>query len=306
MNKTIFDVFIIGGGIAGLTAAQYAARSELKTILIEGSAPGGQTLNISHLENYPGLYPAKAGYEFIDDAKKQAQDFGANCIAGEVHSFTKTNEFFSIKTDKEVYTTKTIILATGCNPRTINIAGEKEFSHKGVSYCATCDGPFFRGKHIAVIGGGDSACDEATFLSNIASKITMIHRRDEFRAQAAVAKRVVENSKIDIKFSTIPLAIKGEKTVNAVQVKDIKTNEEYEISVDGVFVFVGMIAQTNLVETLKKDENGFIITDENMQTSVEGIFCAGDVRSKSFRQIVTAASDGAIAAHSAAHFIQNM
>ncbi|MGL4981950.1 MAG: thioredoxin-disulfide reductase [Treponemataceae bacterium] len=306
MDKTIFDVFIIGGGIAGLSAAQYAARSALKTILVEGISPGGQTLNISHLENYPGLYPAKAGYEFIDNAKKQAQEFGATCISGEVLAIDKIENLFSIRTASETYHAKTIILATGCNPRMIDITGEKEFAHKGVSYCATCDGPFFKGKHIAVIGGGDSACDEATFLANIAQKITMIHRRDEFRAQAAVAKRVMENPKIDIKFSTIPLAIKGETAVTSIQLKDIKTDREYDVAVDGVFIFVGMIPQTNLVELLKKDENGFVLTDENMKTNIDGIFCAGDVRSKSFRQIVTAASDGAIAAHSASHYIQNM
>lgn len=299
-----FDFVIIGGGVAGLTAAQYGARANLSTAVIEAASNGGQSLLINDLENYPGVFPAISGYELIDAMVKQAKSFGAEFITATVKSLEKKESGFELATTKGIIAAKAVLLATGAKHRHLNIDGEEKLIGKGVSYCASCDGPFFRNKRISVIGGGDAAFDEATFLSNLTDKVYLIHRREAFRAQAAVAERVMNNPKIEKMLNKIPVKINGTEKVESIVLKDVKTGEEIVHETDAVFVFVGMDPQTELVDFVQKDSSGYVVTDENMETSVKGLFCAGDVRAKPFRQIVTAAADGAYAAHSAEKYIR--
>lgn len=305
-EKKFFDFLIIGGGAAGLTAAQYGARAGLKTAVVESAASGGQALLINNLENYPGLFPSVSGTEYVVAMEKQAKAFGAAFYTGTVVSIDKKNGVFSVSTGTETFESKALLLATGATHRKLNIPGEAELSGLGVSYCATCDGPFFKNKTVTVIGGGDAACDEARFLSEIAGRVYLVHRRNELRAQAAVAQKVIANPKITLLFNQIPLEIKGSGRVESVILKNTVTGEETVHKTDAVFIFVGMTPQTSLAEFIKKDGSGYIITDENMQTSVPGLFCAGDVRAKPFRQIVTAAADGAYAAFGAEKYIRNL
>lgn len=301
-----FDFVIIGAGVAGLSAAQYAARANLKTAVIEANTNGGQALLINDLENYPGIFPSINGFDFIKTMQKQAESFGATFFKGKVQSIDKCKGRFVIKTEKGEFCAKALLVATGAKHRKLNITGEEEFLGRGVSYCATCDGPFFRNKPMLVIGGGDAACDEANFLSKLSNCVYLVHRRDTLKAQAKVAERVLQNPHIKPLFNKIPVKIEGNGKVEKVLLKDTKTGEETKVETAAVFVFVGMEPQNELIEMAKKDENGYIITDENMMTSIEGLFCAGDLRAKPFRQIVTAASDGAYAAHGAENYIQKI
>ncbi len=303
MNET-YDFIIIGAGVAGLSAAGYAARANMKTLVLESGGTGGQAQNIVHLENYPGVFPSVTGIDFIETMRTQAKTFGAEIKTETVLSLDKIAQEFVVRTNSGQYTALTILLATGSSSRKLGCKGEKELSGKGVSYCATCDGPFFKGKKILVVGGGDSACDEATFLSTLSPQITVIHRKSQFRAQKAVADRVLQNPNIDVFFNSELVEIQGQGKVQNVIIKDNTTGQTRSLEMDAVFIFIGADPCTELVPILKHDEDGYIVTDEQMRTSIPGLFCAGDVRSKSFRQVVTAASDGAIAAHSAEKYIR--
>ena len=305
-EKKCFDFLIIGGGAAGLTAAQYGARAGLKTAVVESAYSGGQALLINDLENYPGLFPAVSGADFAAGMEKQAKAFGAVFFTGTVTSIDKKGNIFSVSTGTDIFESKALLLATGASHRKLNIPGEAEFSGRGVSYCATCDGPFFRNKVVTVIGGGDAACDEARFLAGIASQVYLVHRRDELRAQAGVAQKVIDNPKLTLLLNQQPLEINGNGKVESILLKNTVTGEQAVHKTDAVFIFVGMTPQTSLAEFIKKDSAGYIVTDENMQTSVPGLFCAGDVRAKPFRQIVTAAADGAYAAFGAENYIRNL
>jgi len=320
-----YDLIIIGAGPAGLTAAQYAARANLKVLVIEQFASGGQALVIDLLENFPGniadfdlagntFTGIKSGYEFAASLHKQAENFGASFFSGTVSSFKKENDKFLIEMeDGTIYTAAAVIVATGAKPRLLNVPGEKEFSGKGVSYCATCDGSFFKGKKIIVAGGGDAACDEARYLSRLTDKVLLIHRRGEFRAQKALVQRTLNNPNIKIRFNTIIKEIKGASTensklaakVNSVILADTETGHVYEEETDAVFIFAGTVPQSSLVNDLNVqiDESGYIITDQKMATGIAGLYAAGDVRSGAFRQVVTACADGAVAAHNAAGYI---
>jgi thioredoxin reductase (NADPH) len=300
-----FDFIIVGAGPAGMAAAQYAARSGLKTLLLDAGFPGGQVAMIFNLENYPGFFPAANGFEFIAKMKDQAVAFGANILQAQVSSIDKIQNEYSIKTSAGTFTAPAVLLATGADHRKLGIPGEKEFFGRGVSYCATCDGPFFRNKKIVVVGGGDSACDEATYLSTI-GQVTIVHRKASFRAQKAVAQRVLSNPAITVKFNSSVTAVFGEAKVSSVELTDTVTGEKSVLETDAVFVSVGMLPRTELLSNLKTDDAGYIITNEDMETSVPGLYAAGDVRSKSFRQVVTACADGAIAANSAQKFIRKM
>ena len=307
MPHNEYDFIIIGAGAAGLSAAQYASRAGLKTLVIDQSLPGGQVLNIMHLENYPGLFPSVDGASFIGSMEEQAKAFGAEIIQTSVSSIDKIGNDFLVNTPSGLYRSLTLLLATGAGHRKLNVPGEKEFEGRGVSYCATCDGPFFRNKNVIVVGGGDSACDEAMYLSTICSHVTVVHRKSSFRAQKAVADRVLSNPKISVEFNSVVKEIRGDKKVSSIIITQNQgdcTSTEKEISCDGVFICVGMIPRTELFEILRKDESGYIVTDEKMATLVPGLFAAGDVRSKPFRQIITAASDGAIAAYQAGLFVR--
>ncbi|MFW5769582.1 MAG: thioredoxin-disulfide reductase [Spirochaetota bacterium] len=300
------DLIIIGGGAAGLSAAQYAARANLDVLLVEEMASGGQALVIDDLENYPGLLEPVKGYQFAELMEKQAKNFGAEIIISTVRNLEKAGEIFSVETGKGTFTACSVILATGAKHRHLNIPGEKELTGKGVSYCATCDGPFFKEKRMLVVGGGDSACDESMFLSHLTEKLTLVHRRDRFRAQKALAERVEKNKNIKVQFNTIVKEIIGEHRVEKVVLSRTDTNETWEEEMDAVFVFIGSDPQTALVPDAEKDEGGFLVVDECMETTIRGLYAVGDVRSTPFRQVVVAASDGAIAAHCASHYIDEL
>ena len=286
-----------------MSSAQYAARSGLKTVVLEGAGAGGQVTQIADLENYPGVYPAVNGYDFIETMRSQALAFGAQIEQVMVSSIDKKGKDFVIQTKDVVYSAPALCIATGAEHKDLGVPGEKEFTGRGVSYCAVCDGPFFKNKKIFVVGGGDSACSEAIYLSTISADVSIIHRRDTFRAQKAVVDKMLAAGVKPV-YDTVVKSINGDVKVKSLTLENVKTGEQTTVDCDVVFIFAGMVPRTQLVEMLRRDETGYIITDENMQTSVPGLFAAGDVRSKSFRQIVTAASDGAIAANAVKELIK--
>jgi thioredoxin reductase (NADPH) len=310
MDNLDADLVIIGAGPAGLTAAQYGARANLKVIVIEAIGPGGQILVIDRLENYPGVTEAVSGYEFSSALYQQAEKFGAAFLTETVTSIKKTGCFILTLANGKTLTTCAVILAAGSKPGLLGVPGESEFSGHGVSYCATCDGHFFKGKKMFVVGGGDAACEEARYLSNLSDKIVLIHRRDKFRAQEALVERVKNNPHIEVRLNTVIKEIKGDKKVKSVVLSETISDKVYEEETDAVFVFVGTVPQTSLVAgdefKAKLDESGYIVTDQQMFTSIPGLFAAGDIRSGAFRQVITAAADGAIAAHNAAAYIDSI
>ncbi len=302
METFKYDYVIIGAGPAGLASAQYAARSGLKTIVLDPAGAGGQVMQIFDLENYPGVHPTVNGAEFMDNMRAQAESFGAKIEMVQVSSIDKTGADFIVTAKNKTYTAPCLCIATGAFHRNLGVPGEAEFTGRGVSYCATCDGPFFRNKKIVVVGGGDSACSEAVYLSTLSKDVTIIHRRDTFRAQKAVIDKMLAAGVKPV-YDSVVKSINGENRVQSVTIENVKTGESSQLETDAVFIFTGMIPQTELVDMLPKDGNGYLITDETMATSMPGLFAAGDVRSKSFRQVVTATADGAIAAHSAYEFL---
>ena len=303
METKVFDYIIIGAGPAGLSSAQYAARSGLKTVVLEGAGGGGQVAQIFELENYPGVFPAVNGYDFVETMRKQALAFGAQIEQVQVSSIDKKGKDFIIQTKDTVYSAPALCMATGAVHKNLDVPGEAELTGRGVSYCATCDGPFFRNKKIVVIGGGDSAVSEAIYLSTLSDDVTIVHRRDQFRAQKAIVDKMLEAG-VKPLYDSVVKKINGDAKVTGITLENVKTGQESQLECDAVFIFAGMAPQTDLVDMIKKDLSGYIITDENMQTSIPGLFAAGDVRSKPFRQIVTAASDGAIAANTAKEYIR--
>ena len=304
-----FDVLIIGGGAAGLSAAGYGARAGLTVGILEGMAPGGQLLTIDYIENYPGFAEGISGFELADKFEKSAVDFGAELIYTTVTAISKKSDSFIVNTEEGVYSSKTLIYATGAKHRELNCPGETDYQGKGVSYCATCDGSFFKNKKIFVSGGGDSACQEALFLAKLSDDVTIIHRRDRFRAQQSIVNLVEKNPNIKTLMESQIKTINGDgKKVTGITVENIPTKTISEISCDAVFIFIGALPNTTLIKDLgvKVDKQGYILTDENMQTNLPGFYAAGDVRSTPFRQIVTAASDGSIAAHYAQQYIDSL
>jgi thioredoxin reductase (NADPH) len=303
------DLLIVGAGPAGLTAAQYGARAGLSVLALEQLAPGGQALLIDRLENYPGNIPGadgelRSGFDFCQDLHRQAETFGARFMIEAAVSLRKTEPYFSVTLGNgETLTAPAVIAATGAKYRTLGIPGEAELYGRGVSYCATCDGPFFKGKRIFVVGGGDAACDEAQYLSRLTETVVLIHRKERFRAQKALAERVLANPHIEVRFNTRMLEIRGEKRVSSVLLERTDTGKIWEEDAGAVFIFAGTVPQSAWVSGLAADEGGYIITDQTMAASVPGIFAAGDIRAGSFRQVVVAAGEGAVAAHSAAGYI---
>ena len=298
METFSYDYVIIGAGPAGLASAQYAARSGLKTVVLDPAGAGGQVMQIMELENYPGVFPTVNGAEFMENMRTQAESFGAKIEMVQVSSIDKRGADYIVASKNKTYTAPCLCLATGAFHRYLGVPGEAELTGRGVSYCAVCDGPFFRNKRIVVVGGGDSACSEAIYLSTLSADVSIIHRRDAFRAQRAVVDKMLQAGVKPV-YDTVVKAINGEGRVQSVTLENVKTGEASTLETDAVFIFTGMVPQTELVEMLPKDPAGYILTDESMATAMPGLFAAGDVRSKSFRQVVTAASDGAIAAHSA-------
>ncbi|MFH1123049.1 MAG: thioredoxin-disulfide reductase [Pseudomonadota bacterium] len=303
----MYDVIIIGGGPAGLTAGLYNARARLNVLLLERLAPGGQVLTTDWVENYPGFPDGISGFELMDKMKAQAEKFGLLIQSEEVTKLEFSKGKKIVHTGSGQMEARAIILACGATWKKLGIEGEEKLIGKGVSFCATCDGPFYRDQEVAVIGGGDTAVEEAVFLTRFVSKIHLVHRRDELRATKLLQERVMAEEKIEIMWDTIPLKIIGENGVEGIELKNLQSGEVSQREVKGVFVFIGTIPNTEIVKGLiALDKNGFIITDNNMETSVPGVFAAGDIRSKLFRQIATAVGEGAAASFSAEKYLEDL
>jgi thioredoxin reductase (NADPH) len=303
MSDKIYDVVIIGGGPAGLTAAIYARRAQLDTLLIEKGTPGGTIVVTAEVENYPGGIMGESGADLAARMAAQADSFGVDKGSGEITSVDFSGDIKTIRTASETWQGRSVIIATGSLPQTLGVPGEGEFTGRGVSYCATCDAPFFTNLEVYVVGGGNSAVEEALHLAKFARKVTIVHRRDQLRASAAIQQKAFDTANIEFMYDTIIKEIKGTDVLNSIVVENVKTGivTEHAAAPEdgfmGVFVFTGMKPQTAAFEGLLDMENGYIITDEGMHTNVSGVYAAGDVRRKELRQVVTAVADGAIAAY---------
>jgi len=310
MNE-IFDVIIIGAGPAGLSAGLYAGRARLKTLIIEREKSGGQIAMTSEVENYPGCLEGESGPTLVDRMEHQAVHFGAEKVLDDILEIDFSGKEKVLKGKKGEYRGKSVIIATGASPKLIGCPGEKTFTGKGVSYCATCDGAFFEDLEVFVVGGGDTAVEEAMYLTKFARKVTLIHRRDELRAAKSIQEKAFANPKMNFMWDSAIKEIKGEGLVGSMVVENLKTKELTEIVADeddgtfGIFCFIGYSPKTQIFEGIINMENGYIVTDDNMNTNVEGVFAAGDVRVKSLRQVVTAAADGAIASVQAEKYLEH-
>ncbi len=299
----MYDLVIIGGGPGGLTAAIYARRALLKTLLVEKGALGGQIAKSDVIENYPG-FPSISGAELMEKFEEHAKSFDLEVRIAEVERIEDHGDKKLLKTSEGDISTKAVIVATGASPSKLGVPGEREFIGKGVSYCATCDGPFFRGLEVLVVGGGDTAVKEAVYLSKLVKKVYLVHRRDKLRAEKILQEKAKKTENIEILWSHVLEEIKGEQLVTTTIVKDLKTGETRELATEGVFVFVGINPTTDFVD-VEKDDRDFIITNQNMETSVEGIYAIGDCRDTPLLQVATAVGDGAIAAFKAEEYIES-
>lgn len=299
-------MLIIGSGPAGLAAALYAARANLEPLVLSGMELGGQVSLTYTVENYPGFPEGIGGPELVESFQKQAERFGARLEFDSVTDVDFSARPFRVKTWSGEYLAETLVLSTGATPRHLNIPGETDFTGRGVSYCATCDGHFFQGKDVIVVGGGDSALEEGLFLTRYVNSVKIIHRRDELRAGAILQKRAFENPKVEFVWDTVVTEVKGDGIVNAVTLKNVKTGQESELTTDGVFIFIGHDPNTELYKgKLELDENDYVVTDKFMQTNIPGVYAAGEVADSHFRQVITSAGMGAAAAMQAIHFLED-
>ena len=299
----MYDTIIIGAGPAGMTAALYAARSNLKVALIEGGLPGGQMNNTSDIENYPG-FANISGPELAEKMFEPLENLGVEHLYGFVKNIENHGDVKKVITDDEEFETRTVIVATGSKHRLLGVQGEEELNSRGVSYCAVCDGAFFRDQDLLVVGGGDSAVEEAIFLTQFAKSVTIVHRRDELRAQKVLQDRAFANEKINFIWDSVVKEIKGENRVESVVIENVKTGQVTEQAFGGVFIYVGLDPVSDFVQELQiRDQAGWIVTDDHMKTSVAGVFAVGDVRQKNLRQVTTAVGDGAIAGQEAYKYI---
>lgn len=305
-DKT-FDIIILGGGPAGLSAAIYAARSSAKTAIIDISMLGGQPSNYLELENYPG-FSKIGGYDLMEKFEEHADMFGIQKFPmEEIQSVDLTSEIKTVTTLNGEFKARSIIIATGAQSKKLGVEGEKEFVGRGVSYCAVCDGAFYKDKVVAVVGGGNAAVEEAGYLTKFASKVYLIHRRDELRADKIVQERAFKNEKLEFIYDTVVNKINGDGVVKSATIENVKTHEVKDLAIDGIFPYIGFEPNADLFAgQVKQDKNGFIMVDEAMQTSVKGVYAIGDVRVTPLRQVITAAADGAIAAVYAGRYIETL
>lgn len=302
-NK-IYDMIIIGGGPAGYTAALYAARAGLCALVLERLAPGGQMALTHQIDNYPGFPDGVDGFTLADSMKNQAERFGVQTKLAEVKSLSLLENPKVIKTANESYLAKTVVLAMGANPRELGVKGEQELIGKGISYCAACDGMFYRGKTVAVVGGGDTAAVDALLLSRVAKKVFLVHRRDSLRATKIYYEPLFKAENIEFCWDSVVSELLYNDKISGVKLKNVKTGDFREIDLDGVFVSVGRKPATELLQgQIALDESGYAIAGEDTKTSIDGVFAVGDIRTKSLRQVVTAVADGAVAVHSAEEYL---
>ncbi len=307
MEKKVleYEVIILGGGPAGLSAGVYAARGALKTAIVDITMFGGQPSNYADIENYMG-FPEIGGFELSEKFEEHCDKFGAEKFPmQEIVSVNLMSNPKVVETKEYIFKSKSVILAMGASPKKLEIPGEKEFTGRGVSYCAVCDGAFYKDKDVAIIGGGNTAVEEGIYLTKFAKKVYIIHRRDTLRADKILVKRANENPKIEFIYDTIPLEIQGEEKVKSIVLKNVKTDMITNLNIDGVFPFIGVVPNTELINgQVQQDKYGFVITDETMKTSESGVFAAGDIRTTPLRQVITAVSDGAVSAVYAAKYIE--
>ncbi|PWU69262.1 MULTISPECIES: thioredoxin-disulfide reductase [Gracilibacillus] len=306
-EERIYDVIIAGAGPAGMTAAVYTSRANLDTLMLERGIPGGQMANTEDVENYPG-YDHILGPDLSNKMFDHAKKFGAEYAYGDIKEVIDGNEYKTVIAGSKEYKTRALIITTGAQYKKLGVPGEEELGGRGVSYCAVCDGAFFKEKELVVVGGGDSAVEEGVYLTRFASKVTIIHRRDELRAQKILQDRAFKNDKIDFIWDTIVKSInEKDGKVGSVTLLNKKTGEEFEHETNGAFIYIGMVPLSEPFKSLGiTNEEGYIPTNENMETSVPGVFAAGDIREKELRQIVTATGDGSIAAQAAQAYIENL
>jgi len=308
MSEKVYDVLIIGGGPAGLTAGLYTSRAKLDTLLVERMIMGGQVMTTTKVENYPGFPGGIDGPDLMVRFQEHCQEFGLQVQYGEVENLIDRGEEKIVVVDGREIRTRAVIVTTGAEPRKLGIPGETEFTGRGVSYCATCDGAFFRNVPVAIVGGGDTAAEEALFLTRFASKVTLIHRRDQLRATKVLQDRLAANEKIEILWNTQVERVEGDSSgVKAIEIKNVVSGEKSPLSLEGLFVAVGVTPKAHfLAEVLTLDADGHILTDAECRTSIPGVFAAGDVRKKILKQIATAVGDGAVAAIMAEKYLEDL
>ena len=301
-----YDLVIIGGGPAGLSAGLYAARARLSTLILEKEIVGGQMATTELIENYPGFSEGSSGIELADKMRAQAERFGAEIELAEAAAADFSGKDKIVRTSNGELSGRAVIIATGRRPQMLNVPGESDLRGRGVSYCATCDGPFFRDKRVAVVGGGNSAVEEALYLTRFASEVTVIHRRDALRADRILQERAFSIEKVRFAWNSVVASIEGEGKVESVSIKDVKTGETSSLPVDGVFIYVGSLPNTEIFEgQIELDERGYVIVDADLATSAPGVFAAGDVHVGPVKQVATAVGDGALAAISAGRYLES-
>jgi thioredoxin reductase (NADPH) len=303
--EKIYDMIVLGAGPAGLSAAIYGGRAQMSTLVIEPKIAGGEITLTDRLDNYPGFPEGIGGFEFGLLLEKQASRFGAEMVSTVVQMIEPEGKIKKVITSSGVFSGRTLVIATGTAPRTLGVPGEEAFTGRGISFCATCDGPLFRQKRTAVIGGGDAAVEEALYLSRFAAEVLLIHRRDTLRAVSSLRSRLAENPRVSFLGDMVVKEFKGDQKLETIILQKVTDNSLGEVSVDGAFLYIGRIPSSGFVEGVEKDGQGYIITNEEMETSIPGVFAAGDIRRKLLRQVVTAAADGAIAATMALKYVEN-
>lgn len=305
-EKKVYDVIVIGAGPGGLTAALYASRSNLSTLILEKGIPGGQMNNTAEIENYSG-FSSIMGPDLSMKMYEGAKQFGAEHVYGDVKEIIDHTTEKELVVSNKSYFAKSVIIATGAEHKKLGVTGEAEYNGKGVSYCAVCDGAFFRDKHVVVVGGGDSAVEEGTYLTQFASKVTIVHRRDELRAQKILQDRAFKNDKIDFIWDSVVEEIEGDDKVTGVQLKNVRTGDVSTLAADGVFIYIGLLPNSDSFTNLPiTNEEGWIETDSQMMTSVPGIFAIGDVRDTVLRQVATAVGDGSVAGNAAYQYVEEL
>lgn len=304
-DEKIWDTIIVGAGPAGLTAGLYAGRARMETLILEAAMPGGQIATTGLIENYPGFPDGISGPDLVEVMEKQTRKFGAEIENATVQHLRKEGARFVVETNKGPRFAKTVIAATGANPKKLGVPGEEEYAGRGVSYCAVCDGAFFKEKQVVVVGGGDSALDEGNFLTRFA-KVVVVHRRDTLRAEKILQERAFANPKMSFIYDTVVESIQGDDVVRSVTLRNVKTGEKREFSTDGVFVYIGMHPNSDYLQGLGiLDDQGYADTDARMQTKIAGLYVVGDLRAESARQIVSSSGDGATAAIEAQRYIES-